>query len=122
MLLQKEDNKTSVNIKAYHPGEITLNVGRFSEAILLANGNVTTFAGAAEFEHLTLEELENALIEQPEVLIIGTGEKHQILPISITQCLNEKGIAVEAMASRQACHTYQVLVFEQRRICALIYP
>jgi uncharacterized protein len=122
MLIQKEDNQTSVSIKAYQPGEITLNIGRYSEVIFLSNGLVEAFKGAKLFNELTIDELESALVDLPEILIIGTGEKHQLLPIKIVQTLNDRGVAVEAMASRQACHTYQVLMFEQRRICALIYP
>jgi len=122
MLLQKEDTQAKVSIKSYQVGEIKLNIGLFNEVILLVNGDKKDFDGAKSFIDLSFEDLKEQLAEKPEILIIGTGEKHQILPISLTKQINDMGIAVEAMASRQACHTYQVLMYEQRVIYALIYP
>ncbi len=122
MLLQKEATDASVNIKAYQVGEIKLNVGTFNEAVFLVDGEKKEFSGAKQFQQLTFEDLKNHLITKPEILIIGTGENHQILSPTITKQINDMGIAVEAMASRQACHTYQVLTYEQRIIFALIYP
>jgi len=122
MLLQKEDSGSKVNIKSYEPGEITLNIGQFSQAIFLLNGDKKDFSGAKSFQELNFEDIKPALVEKPEILIIGTGHNHQILPISLTKQINALGIAVEAMASRQACHTYQVLMYEQRVVYALIYP
>jgi len=122
MQLQKENNQTKVNVKSYQPGEIVLNVGRFHEVILLINGGKKDFSGAKTFAELSFSDLAGELAQKPEILIIGTGDKHQILPMTITKKINEMGIAVEAMASRQACHTYQVLVYDQRVVYALIYP
>jgi uncharacterized protein len=122
MQFQKEISETRVSIKAYRAGEIRLNIGCFNQVVFLVNGDKKDFAGAKSFVELSFEDLKNHLIEQPEVFIIGTGEQHQLLSPKITQQINAMGIAVEAMASRQACHTYQVLTFEQRRVYALIYP
>jgi uncharacterized protein len=122
MHLQKESSDTHVVIKAYSPGEVRLNIGKYTEVVFLVDGRKKDFEDANSFNQLTFEALEQHLKDKPEILIIGTGEKHQILPINIVKKINDLGIAVEAMASRQACHTYQVLMFEQRRIFALIYP
>lgn len=122
MLLQKESTGAKVNIKSYQAGEIKLNIGSFNEVILLTNGDKKDFSGASRFEQLNFDHLKDFLDARPEILIIGTGNKHKMLPIEITRQVNSMGIAVEAMASRQACHTYQVLTYEQRIIYALIFP
>ncbi|MBV1911285.1 MAG: Mth938-like domain-containing protein [Kangiellaceae bacterium] len=122
MLFQKETSESNVYVKAYQPGLITLNIGQFDKPVFLVMGEIQPFNGAQLFVELTLEHLKSNLTESPEILIIGTGETHQFLPHEITQTLNDGGIAVEAMASREACHTYQVLTYEQRRVCALIFP
>jgi uncharacterized protein len=122
MLLQKEATDTKVNIKAYKAGEIKLNIGIFNQVVFLADGDKKDFDGAQDFEQLSFDELNRHLEVKPEVFIIGTGNKHQLLSPKITQQINAMGIAIEAMASRQACHTYQVLTYEQRRVYALIYP
>ncbi|PCI73052.1 MAG: hypothetical protein COB38_01955 [Gammaproteobacteria bacterium] len=40
---------------------------------------------------------------------------------ALIKYLNDKGIAIEAMASRQACHTYEVLAHDRRKVNALIF-
>lgn len=122
MLLQKEASDSNVNIRAYKAGEIKLNIGIFNQVVFLVDGEKKDFNGAEIFEKLSFDDLSRHLEVRPEVFIIGTGEKQQLLPPKITQQINALGIAIEAMASRQACHTYQVLTYEQRRVYALIYP
>lgn len=122
MLLQKEGTEAVVSIKTYENGKITTNVGIFDTVISLSDGKLVEFKSVATFADLTFENIEEHLDDKPEVLIIGTGRAHQILPIRITGKLNEMGIAVESMASRQACHTYQVLSHDRRRVWAIIFP
>jgi len=122
MLLQKEISAEKVNIKAYKPGQITLNNGQFNHPVLLINGEKVEFTGAEEFEQLSILNIQSHLDCSPEILILGSGENHKILPLELIKGINKMGIAVESMASRQACHTYQVLIHDKRRVCALIYP
>ncbi len=122
MLFQKETNQAGVVIKAYEPGSIRLNIGVFNSPVLLVNGEKQDYVGPECYQDITSESLLANLQELPEVMIIGTGSSHHLLPIAITKALNNKGVAIESMASREACHTYQVLTFEQRRVCALIFP
>jgi len=56
------------------------------------------------------------LPEGTEIIIIGCGENHQFLPQSEIKQINDIGIAIEVMATRQACHTFQVLTYENREI------
>ncbi len=122
MLLQKESTGVLVNIRAYEKGKITTNIGIFDKVISLSEGKLVQFNGSSSFAKLSFEDLQSHLDDEPEVLIIGSGEYHQILPIRIVGKLNEMGIAVESMASRQACHTYKVLCHDQRKVRAIIYP
>jgi uncharacterized protein len=122
MLIQKETNEAKVVIKAYQAGEIRLNIGCFNQVIFLADGEKKDFDGASRFEQLQFSDFKFDSQNLPEILIIGTGESHQILAKEIVSQINALGIAVEAMASRQACHTYQVLIHDKRQIYALIFP
>ncbi len=122
MLLQKEGTEAVVSIKAYEKGKIVTNVGIFGKVISLSGGKLVQFESAAVFADLTFENIEAHMKDKPEVLIIGSGDTHQILSARITGKLNEIGIAVESMASRQACHTYQVLSHDRRKVRAIIFP
>jgi uncharacterized protein len=122
MLFQKETNQVGAVIKAYQPGMIKLNIGEFESPVLLIEGEKHDYQGPEDFKALTAEIILQMLKDKPEIMIIGSGPKHQFLAPKTTQMINQQGIAIETMASREACHTYQVLTFEQRRICALIFP
>lgn len=57
-----------------------------------------------------------------EILIIGTGRESVRLPDTITQLFQQLGIQYEAMSSRKACSTYNVLVEEDRAVAAFLLP
>lgn len=121
MLFQKEKSEAKVQIKKYSPGKITTSIGIFDKSLLIVEGEQVPFSEAVCFSELTDEHLTGFKDNPPEILIIGSGANHQILPFSLTASLNSLGIAVESMASREACHTYQVLSYEQRKVSALIF-
>ena len=122
MLLQKEILTGKVSIKAYNPGEIILNTGKHLSPILIIEGQLAEFGNIDAFDQLSMDNLATFLENKPELLIIGSGPKHKLLPSHLTQAINKLGIAVESMASRQACHTYQVLSHDKRKVFALIFP
>ncbi|KAA0888488.1 Mth938-like domain-containing protein [Pusillimonas sp. ANT_WB101] len=51
-----------------------------------------------------------------EVLIIGTGEKQQLLPAHVMGPLLQMGIGIEAMTTQAAARTYNILMSEGRRV------
>ena len=121
MLLQKENSNDSVHIKAYSKGKITLNIGEYSDFIFLKDNQLAQIEKSLTFDSIDSKVLDFIADNQPEVLVIGTGDTHKIMDISLIKHLNDKGIAVEAMASRQACHTYEVLAHDKRSVNALIF-
>jgi uncharacterized protein len=56
----------------------------------------------------------------PNVVIIGTGEKHVMLHPSVLRPLIDARIGYEVMSTPAACRTYNVLLSEGRRVCAAI--
>jgi len=97
MLIQKEDAEGQIIIKSYQPGQIKLNVGEFKHVILLRNGAMGEFDNTVSFDQLSHEKLQDIITAKPEILIIGSGEKHQMLPLQLVQVINQRGIAVESM-------------------------
>tara|TARA_R110002124_G_scaffold261566_1_gene427465 strand:- start:563 stop:943 length:381 start_codon:yes stop_codon:yes gene_type:complete len=57
-----------------------------------------------------------------DVVLFGGGEKAVFLPPDIREMLNAQGLAVESMDTGAACRTYNVLLAEERRIAAALYP
>ena len=54
----------------------------------------------------------------PELVVIGIGETHQVLGIDIQRFFIERGIGIESMTLPAAARTFNVLMSENRRALA----
>ncbi|MCW8879229.1 MAG: Mth938-like domain-containing protein [Kangiellaceae bacterium] len=121
MLFQKESNTNRVIIKGYEPGNIQISGQNFSSPVLIDESSIQEYP-TSSFDEIDFNQLIEAISEDTEVVILGTGEKHKMISATAIQKFNQKGIAVEAMGTRPACHTFQVLVHERRKVVALLFP
>jgi hypothetical protein len=78
------------------------------------NCNATDFASLTEAHFAQIVDLK------PEVVLLGTGEKHQFLHPKIYQKLTEIGAPLECMTTAAACRTYNILMSEGRTVAAAL--
>ncbi len=71
-------------------------------------------------DQLSLESLQPVLSNPPEVLLLGTGDQQIFPDLQLLQSLLQAGIGVEVMDSLAACRTFNVLLNEERRVCAAL--
>ena len=71
---------------------------------------------------LTIEAFAPFLTSDPrlEVLLVGTGLRHVMLPASLRAELKNRAIAVDSMDSGAACRTFNILLSEGRRVGAAL--
>ncbi|KAL0950071.1 hypothetical protein HGRIS_010075 [Hohenbuehelia grisea] len=70
-------------------------------------------------EHFGIFEV---VAPRPEILLLGTG-KHLVMPPPFVRSqLQQLGIQLEAMDTRNACSTYNLLSEEGRRVAAALLP
>lgn len=55
-----------------------------------------------------------------EILLLGCGERMHLVPPELRRELKAAGISVDAMDTRAACRTYNVLMSEDRRVAAAL--
>lgn len=55
-----------------------------------------------------------------EILLLGCGERMQPVAPDLRRELKAAGISVDAMDTRAACRTYNVLMAEDRRVAAAL--
>ena len=122
MLIQKETSTNNINIRGYRPGAIRINDKDYQSPILVSAAKLEEYTEVASFHQLTAAKLRDMVNDDTELLLLGCGEKHAFLPPKETAELLQRGIAVESMTTRNACHTFQVLVYENRKIIALLFP
>ena len=145
--LHTDANAAMNTVTAYGAGFVQINTTRFEHAIVFAPlGDVTQWPAKdpsdistdllmqaarltlAPVDPLTfLDEDEDsppAIVgERPEVLLVGTGSRQQMLAHSVTQPLLRIGVGIEVMSTPAAARTYNILMSEGRRvIAALLTP
>ena len=62
------------------------------------------------------------LLDDVDVIFIGTGAETAHIPSSLRRTLEDAEIGVEVMSSPAACRTYNVLLSEGRRVAVAALP
>jgi uncharacterized protein len=69
---------------------------------------------------------ESALVallqHEPEVVLLGTGQRQSFLSPRLVRSLSSRGIGLDAMDTRAACRTYNILMSEGRKVLAALLP
>jgi uncharacterized protein len=67
-------------------------------------------------------DLTKIFANEPEILLIGTGQNHQILPLNLKNNIKKQyqNIAISEMSSASACRTYNILMAEDRNVATLL--
>jgi uncharacterized protein len=111
-----EQRATHLNtVTGYGPGYIEINGARHAGNLILGATSVQAWA-VARFELLQPEDFDPVLSLKPEVVLLGTGLAHRLAPPRLTASLARTGVALEAMNTRAACRTYNILVADGRRV------
>lgn len=122
-ILEQQTSEDLLFVEAYGDGGFRL-MGRRVEGgvVVLPSGFYPIHAG----DVASLSEADFGRIldadEKPEILLLGTGEKMQLIPSAIRDTLDRHGIGHDIMDTGAAARTYNVLLMEQRRVACLLLP
>ncbi len=109
-------------ISGYSPAGFRINQSLYEHHIVLTHNqiwkwSVSEWAGLETSSFAALKHLNI------EILLLGAGQKIQLLPKLIRSDLRAWGMSVDVMDSGAACRTYNILVAEDRAVaCALFLP
>ncbi|MDI3337388.1 Mth938-like domain-containing protein [Defluviimonas aestuarii] len=103
-------------IDGYGPGFFRVGGKVLHGPVLVTVTSARSWGGYEDIASLV------ALVEEIDVLFIGTGKAIAHPPAALRTALEEAGIGVEAMATDAAARTYNVLLSEGRRIAAALLP
>ena len=70
-----------------------------------------------KFEDFYPKTIQKLIAMQPELILIGTGTKHQIMDGQV----NQSAIGVDIMTTGAACRIYNVMIEESRNVLAALY-
>ena len=120
MKLARDQGTATYRVRAYEPGWIQVNQETYEQSVLLAPDRLSTDVSARTIAELSGEDLQAAAELEPEILLLGTGERQAFPERALMRTLIGSGIGFEAMDTAAACRTFNVLVSEGRHACALL--
>lgn len=118
--LDLDNNQAKFQIRAYKPGLIKVNDQAFTNSIILTPDELITDWPPQTIADLSKDSWEPILALRPDILLIGTGSKITLLSVDYYGSLINLGIGVEVMDTRAACHTFNALASENRRVAAAL--
>jgi uncharacterized protein len=77
---------------------------------------------AGTVDELSERNLKPIFEFEADIVLIGTGRKQHFLPAEIMMQFYQRGLGAEVMSTDAACRTFNVLVSEQRRVVAALFP
>ena len=104
----------------YGAGYVSINGDRYEHSVLVLPGRPVEQWAVSDFDTLTAAHFEALLESGPEIVIVGTGDTLRFPAAQLTRTFAPAGVGFEAMDTKAACRTYNVLVVEGRRVLAAI--
>ena len=116
-----EDMVTSrYRISAYEAHSISINEVEYRRSLVLSPQKIICPWAAPPVQDLD-HEIFNPVFElNPEVVLLGTGEKQQFPSPKVFALFGEKGIGLEVMDNGALSRTFNILVAEDRAVVAAI--
>jgi uncharacterized protein len=120
MRLSLDDSGQRFVIRGFTDTMVKINHDEWSRSFLLTPEQIKTDVPFHTMADLTPDRLSDLCIDDPEVLIIGTGKKTLRASAEFQARILQAGIGVEFMDTGAACRTYTVLASELRRVSLLV--
>jgi len=118
MKFSQADSGDGHLIEGYESGLVLIDGKGYRRGLILTPDRIVTDWGPTNAADLTEEHIRALVALDPQVIVIGTGQR-QVFPnpavyVAAMRC----GVGVEIMDTGAACRTYNIVMAEGRRIVA----
>lgn len=116
--LHRSDQQYQIN--GVDQDAVVINHQRYTQPLIVSEQALSTdwFSGA--WDTLDAAALAAILAFEPEVVLLGTGEKQRFIHPRHTQAFTSAHISVECMTTAAACRTFNILTAEGRKVVAAL--
>ena len=114
--------RSAGRISAYRSGEIVVGGVTYRGSLLVSSDGRVDPWPPQTFDDLALAHFEIIGARQPELVLIGTGDRVRFPPAALLVPCSKLGIGVECMDTGAACRSYNFLLGEDRRVIAALLP
>jgi len=105
-------------ILSYEPGQVLIDGTSYRDALILSPDRIVPEWGPRSAEDLAARHFEVLLELEPQVVILGTGERQVFPDPRVYLAALQRGLGVEIMDTGAACRTYNILMAEGRKVAA----
>ena len=116
MKLHNSVNAAYQTVTAYDDTGVEINAVRYDHSVLVMPEQPPTAWPVTSFEQLDAQAFAALAALQPDVVLLGTGERQRFAHPSLTAPLTAQGVGVECMDNKAACRTYNILMGEGRKV------
>jgi uncharacterized protein len=104
----------------YGDGYVSINHQRYDHSVIVSPAGDVRKWDAGDFETLTPAHFDALLALKPEVVILGTGGAFRFPRPELTRPLAQAAVGFEAMDTKAACRTFNILMAEGREVVAAL--
>jgi len=117
------DSRPDVNlIRGYAPGEVRIGETVLSAPCIISATRLISVWRPSDLDSVTVQDLAAVFALTPDVVLWGSGMKQIFPPAPIRHAFTAQRIGLEVMDLGAACRTYNILVQEDRRVAAVLFP
>ena len=107
-------------VRSYQAGQVVVAEQRYRRSLLLSPQRIIPDWRPLNFAELTANDVLTIAELEPEVVLLGTGQRLRFPAAPITRPLVERAVGLEVMDTAAACRTYNILASEGRRVVAAL--
>ncbi|MBH44397.1 MAG: hypothetical protein CMD88_02970 [Gammaproteobacteria bacterium] len=120
MELTKDNSNNNNFIKNYENHIVYIGNSVYKKNIIISRRKIDVW-NIIGIESLSIDDFSLILDLNPEIVIVGTGDKFLSPNPEILYNLNNNNIGLEYMITESACKTFNVLLSENRNVVAALY-
>jgi uncharacterized protein len=120
MKLTLDANPRVTLVRSYSNGELRVGEQVFHRSCILTPDQVVPDWRPTKVEDLEARDLEALFAMKPELVLLGTGDRQRFPSVQIRGAFVHAGVGLETMDLGAACRTFNVLVQEERKVCAAL--
>ena len=105
-------------ITAYEDDSVTVNGKTFEQSLIISTDTLNENWEIGSIDSLQPDHIEMILQLEPELIVIGTGNRLVFPAVETYSTIIQRGIGVDFMDTGAACRTYNILMSEGRGVVA----
>jgi uncharacterized protein len=116
-----QDSSSGIHlIRGYAAGELRIDDTVYRGAVIVSASTILSEPDVRDLDALVALQPARILALDPEIILLGTGQRQIFPAASFGAQFLRVGIGFEVMDTGAGCRTFNVLVGEQRRVVAML--